>query len=39
MTAIFDFKHTQMSDSIPASLSESPDPEILGITVGNSLLG
>jgi hypothetical protein len=38
MAAIFDFQHTQTSDSIPASLSVLPYPENMGIAVGISLL-
>ena len=36
--AIFDFRHTQTSDSIAACLSVLPDPENMGITVEISLL-
>ena len=36
--AIFDFRHTQTSDSLPNSLSVLPDPENMGIAVGISLL-
>ena len=38
MAAIFDFKHTQTSDSIPTSLCMLPDPKNMGIAVGISLL-
>jgi len=38
MTAIFDLRHTQTSDSIPTSLSVLPNPKNMGITVGISLL-
>ena len=38
MAAIFEFQHTQTSDSIPTSLSVMPDPENIGIAVGISLL-
>ena len=36
MVAIFDYRHTQMSDSIPASLSVLPDPENMDKAVGIS---
>jgi hypothetical protein len=38
MAAIFDFQHTQTSESILTSLSVLPNPQNLGITVGMSLL-
>ena len=38
MAAIFDFQHTQSSDSILTSLSMLPDPKNVGIAVGISLL-
>ena len=38
MAAILDFQHTQMSNSIPISLSVLSDLENMGIAVGNSLL-
>ena len=38
MAAIFDFRHTQTSESITTSLSVLPDPEIMGIAVEISLL-
>ena len=38
MAAIFDFRHTQTSDSIPFSLSVLPDPENIGNAVGIALL-
>ena len=38
MAAIFDFRHTQMSASIPTSLSVLPGPENMGIAFGISLL-
>ena len=38
MAAIFDFRHTQTSDSIPTSLSVLSDSESMGIAVGISLL-
>ena len=38
MAAIFDFRHTQTSDSIPISLSVLPDPENMGIADGIVLL-
>ena len=38
MATIFDFRHTQMLDSIPISLSMLPDPENMGIAVGIALL-
>ena len=33
MAAIFDFQHTQTSDSVPISLSVLPDPENMGIAM------
>ena len=33
LVAIFDFRHTQMSDSISTSLSVLPDPGNMGIVV------
>ena len=38
MTAIFDFRQTRTSDSIPISLSVLLNPENMGIAVGISLL-
>ena len=38
MAAIFDFRHTQMSNSLATSLSVVPDPENVGIAVGIPLL-
>ena len=38
MAAIFDFRDTQTSDSLPISFSVLPDPENVGIAVGISLL-
>ena len=38
MAAIFDFRHTQSSDSISTSLSVLSEPEKMGIAVGISLL-
>jgi hypothetical protein len=38
MAAIFDFRHTETSDSIPTSLSVLPDLDNLGKAVGISLL-
>ena len=38
MAAIFDFQHTQTSDSVHTSLSVLPDPENMGIAVEIPLL-
>ena len=38
MAAIFDFRHTRTSNSIPISLFVLPDPENMGEAVGISLL-
>ena len=38
MAAIFDFRNTKTSDSIPNSLFVLPDPENMGTAVENSLL-
>ena len=38
MAAIFDFQHTQTSDSNPICLSVLPDPEVIRIAIGNPLL-
>ena len=38
MAAIFDFRLTRTSDSVPTSLSVLPDPENMGLAVGISLL-
>ena len=38
MAAIFDFRHTRTSESIPTSFNVLPDPENIGIAVGISLL-
>ena len=37
MAGIFDFRHTQTSDSIPTSVSVMPDAENMGIAVEISL--
>ena len=38
MAAIFDFRHTQTSESLATSLSVLPDPENMGIALGIALL-
>ena len=38
MAAIYDLRHTQISDSILVCLSVLPDPENMGIAVGIALL-
>ena len=38
MAAIIDLRHTRTSDSIPTSFSVLPDPEIMGVAGGISLL-